>query len=242
MPNDFFRFKQFTVWQQHCAMKVCTDACLFGAWTASAIGNEKLPGQTILDIGAGTGLLSLMLAQQNSKSVLHAVEIDAGAAKQAKENFASSPWHARLQVFNTAIQSFPGAKQYDFVITNPPFFQNDLASPNAQRNIALHSRQLSLETLVIAIQIHLAPDGHFAVLLPYYRATVFDLLAQQAGYYLQQKTSVQQTPAHTPFRGMLLYGKEQQSSIEQSSIIIKDAAGNYTDAFAALLHAYYLYL
>src|SRR5689334_11682345 len=144
MPNEFFCFKQFTIHQQYCAMKVCTDACLFGAWTASAITNEQLPAGLILDIGAGTGLLSLMLGQQLNNSIIHAIEIDAVAAQQAGDNFAASSWSEQLHVYNTAIQSFSPAQQYDFIITNPPFFQNDLASPNAQRNLALHSHQLSL--------------------------------------------------------------------------------------------------
>src|SRR5437763_249939 len=137
MPNDFFRFKQFTIQQQYCAMKVCTDACLFGAWTVSTITNEKLPAGYVLDIGAGTGLLSLMLVQQLKNSIIHAIEIDGAAAKQAGENFVASPWGEQLNIFNTAIQSFSPTQRYDFITTNPPFFQDDLASPNAQRNIAL---------------------------------------------------------------------------------------------------------
>src|SRR3954470_19398265 len=121
MPNDFFHFKQFSIHQQYCAMKVCTDACLFGAWTASIIDKEKLPADYILDIGAGTGLLSLMLAQLLNNSTIHAVEIDADATKQAGENFTASLWSERLNIFNTSIQSFNPAQQYDFIITNPPF-------------------------------------------------------------------------------------------------------------------------
>ena len=241
MPNDFFRFKQFTIQQQYCAMKVCTDACLFGAWTASTITNEKLPAGYILDIGAGTGLLSLMLAQQLKNSIIHAIEIDAAAAKQAGENFVASPWGEQLYVFNTSIQSFSPAQQYDLIITNPPFFQNDLASPDAQRNIALHSHQLSLEELITAIQIHLTAEGHFAVLLPYHRTQLFEALAQSAGFNVLQKSLVQQTPKHAPFRSMLLFGRAKKTC-EQTTIIIKEATGNYTDAFISLLKDYYLYL
>jgi tRNA1Val (adenine37-N6)-methyltransferase len=241
MPNDFFRFKQFTIYQQYCAMKVCTDACLFGAWTASIITNEKLPAGYVLDIGAGTGLLSLMLAQELKGSIIHAVEIDAAAARQAGENFEASPWGGQLDVFNTSIQFFSPGQQYDFIITNPPFFQNDLASPNAQRNVALHSHQLSLEELITVIQTHLSAQGYFAVLLPYQRTPLFETLAQRAGFCLQKRALVQQTPKHNLFRSMLLFGREQKIS-EQTTIIIKDARGNYTDAFVSLLKNYYLYL
>jgi len=241
MPNNFFRFKQFIIHQQHCAMKVCTDACLFGAWVANIITAKKLQSNTVLDIGAGTGLLSLMLAQQSNNSIIHAIEIDIDAAKQAAANFAASPWQDQLHIFNISLQSFLSSLPYDFVISNPPFFQNDLASPNAQRNVALHSHQLSLEELLSAIQVHLSVDGHFAVLLPYHRMQLFERLAQSTGFYLHQKTLVQQTPTHSFFRSMLLFGREQQAPV-QTTIIIKDDEGKYTNAFVALLKDYYLNL
>jgi tRNA1Val (adenine37-N6)-methyltransferase len=241
MPNNFFRFKQFTVYQQHCAMKVCTDACLFGAWVTNIITNKKLPCNLMLDIGAGTGLLSLMLAQQLINSTIHAIEIEEAASMQTEENFAASPWQGRLHVFNNAIQSYFSLLQYDFIISNPPFFKNDLVSKSAKRNVALHSHQLSLEELLIAVQKHLSASGHFAVLLPFHRTQLFERLAQTANFYLQQKTLVQQTPDHAPFRSMLLFGRKQKVP-EQTTIIIKDAKGNYTDAFIALLKDYYLYL
>jgi len=182
-----------------------------------------------------------MLAQQLSNSIIHAVEIDVDAAKQASENFAASPWHRQLHVVNAPIQSFSSSLQYGFIVSNPPFFQNDLASNNAQRNVALHSHQLSLEELLTAIQMHLSATGHFAILLSCHRTTVFESLAQKAGFYVHQKTVVQQTPAHAPFRSMLFFGREQKEP-ERATIIIKDKAGNYTDAFVALLKDYYLYL
>ena len=222
-------------------MKVCTDACLFGAWTANCIINNELPCSNILDIGAGTGLLSLILAQQLNNSNIQAVEIDTAAARQAGENFADSPWSERLRIFNTSIQSFSSAQQYDFIIINPPFFQNDLASPNTQRNVALHSHQLSLEELIAAIQVHLSAHGHFAVLLPYHRTQLFETLALSAGFYLHEKTLVRQTPAHTFFRSMLLVGRAQKE-VKQTTIVIKDGSGNYTEAFISLLKDYYLYL
>ena len=241
MPNDFFRFKQFTVHQQHCAMKVCTDACLFGAWVAKIIAVKKLQSKYILDIGAGTGLLSLMLAQQLTNSHIQAVEIEEAAAKQATDNFAASPWHNRLQLLNTSIQSLAATKQYNFIISNPPFFQNDLASNNEQRNVALHSHRLSLEELLTAIQKHLTAEGHFAVLLPFHRTAMFEALAINTGFYLQHKTLVQQTPTHAPFRSMLLCGKEQQPP-EETNIIIKNKEGKYSNEFVTLLKDYYLYL
>ncbi|MBA4166660.1 MAG: methyltransferase, partial [Chitinophagaceae bacterium] len=147
MPNSYFRFRRFTVWQDRCAMKVCTDACLFGAWLA----NEVHDAVHVLDIGTGTGLLSLMFAQNSSASV-NALEIDKDASVQAAENFNSSPWAYRLKVIDKSVQdytaAFPGTSLYDLVFSNPPFYSNDLKSSDSRRNLAQHSEALSLEELV----------------------------------------------------------------------------------------------
>ena len=137
MANQYFQFKQFTVQQDACAMKVTTDACLFGAWVANRINGLDLKGKHFLDIGTGTGLLSLMVAQQTDASI-DAVEIETAAANQAQENFEQSPWNNKLFLHNSSIQTFIPQHKYDFIFTNPPFFFNDLKSKNHARNIALH--------------------------------------------------------------------------------------------------------
>src|SRR6266536_1002775 len=188
MSNSFFRFKQFTVHQDKCAMKVCTDACLFGALIAQQIRNPppdrisragKSEIRNVLDIGTGTGLLSLMLAQKNPHVIIDAVEIDEAAAQQAKENFEASSWKDRLHVYHTSIQQFnPSTIQpfdqsttppfnqptkYDLILSNPPFFENDLKSDNARRNLVLHISELSLEELLNVVIKHLNDDGSFVV-------------------------------------------------------------------------------
>lgn len=247
MPNHYFQFKQFTVQQEHCAMKVTTDACLFGAWAASLIKNEKLIISNCLDIGTGTGLLSLMLAQKLSAQI-HAVEIDEVAGNQARENFISSPWKERLHIHQTSIQQFsnPPINQltnkpinlFDFIITNPPFFDNDLKSDDQKRNLALHSSSLSLEELLEAIKLNLSANGKFAILLPYHRTVYFIELAK--GFYLEQKTLVKQTEKHPYFRSMLLFGS-QPISTNESEIIIKKN-NQYSETFTDLLKDYYLHL
>ena len=239
MPNDYFAFKQFTIQQADCAMKVTTDGCLFGAWAAKTVYDSQLPIARTLDIGTGTGLLSLMFAQKIHTQI-DAVEIDAAAAMQAQANFEASPWAKRLQVYQTSIQAFSPttSHQYNFIITNPPFFEHDLKSTNAKRNIALHSAELSLETLLATIHRLLAANGQFAILLPYHRVSYFTELTTPFGFVLHQQVLVKQTPKHPYFRAMLLFGFTQTTTLERELIIKAEDA--YTEDFKILLKDYYL--
>ena len=243
MANNFFQFKEFTVQQEHCAMKVTTDACLFGAWCAAVVKSQLSTVNRLLDIGTGTGLLSLMIAQKNNNTLFDAVEIDEQAATQAASNFHSSLWHQRLQVQHSSIQQFNEStnKLFDFIISNPPFFNNDLKSDDTKRNLALHSEALSLEELLISIQKKITESGKFAVLLPYHRTEYFEGLATKENFYLEEKISVKQTPHHPYFRSMLLFSK-QSVKTKQKEITIKDEFNDYSIEFKELLKDYYLYL
>jgi tRNA1Val (adenine37-N6)-methyltransferase len=243
MANHYFQFKQFKVQQEHCAMKVTTDACLFGAWCAELVEARETKVNTLLDIGTGTGLLSLMIAQKNDQVKIDAVEIDASAATEAAFNFHASPWKERLQMHQMAIQLFDPSfhKAYDFIVSNPPFFHNDLKSDNDKRNLALHSAALSLEELILFIKTHLAPNGKFAILLPHHRSDYFESLASNHHFYLLEKINIQQTTHHAFFRTMLLFSPIEKETITKE-IIIKDVFNDYTPAFKALLKDYYLYL
>ncbi len=239
MPNHFFQFKQFTVFQDQCAMKVCTDSSLFGAWVADYLEQEKNSSQNILDIGTGTGLLSLMLAQKTT-AYMDAVEIEQAAAIQASTNFFNSPWSNNLHVFNEPIQSFKKTipYTYDFIISNPPFFENNLKTDNELKNIALHSKELTLKDLIQQIKFHLKPTGQFAVLLPYNRNEYFIGEAKKVGFNIQLTINVQQTTKHTFFRSMMLFGNNITSTIIKELIIKEN--NKYTADFRQLLSHYYL--
>ncbi len=218
-------------------MKVCTDACLFGAWISTR--SKQWAVSSVLDIGTGTGLLSLMLAQ-SSKAKIDAIELDEAAAQQAADNFEASTWHERLQVITADARTVHLGKQYDLIISNPPFFENDLKSGNAQRNMALHSDSLSFEELLDSIYKHLSPEGKFAVLLPYHRRNEFVALALNHHFFLEEAISVQQTTRHSFFRSMLLFGREKIVALD-SVIVIRDE-DVYTPAFCELLKDFYLKL
>lgn len=241
MPNNYFQFKQFTIQQENCAMKVCTDACLFGATIAHCNPDGcREPIVNCLDIGTGTGLLSLMLAQQTNAQI-DAVEIDTAAFQQAKENFKNSPWASRLNVFNTDILKYTTNKKYDCIISNPPFFEDDLKSFNEGKNIAKHDIALTLTQLLTAINAHLAATGFFAVLLPFHRVDDFEKESSAQGYHLIQKVLVKHTITHPYFRGILFFSKKNIAA-KTIEIIIKEENGVYTPTFVKLLQGYYLNL
>ena len=236
MANNYFQFKQFLIHQRYCAMKVTTDACLFGAWVAERVGDCK----RVLDIGAGTGLLTLMVAQKTNDAQIDAVEIDSEAAKEAATNFKASPWNERVDLIRENIIKYKVGDLYDFIITNPPFFNNDLKSDSNKRNLAMHSEALSLDELLVSIERLLKAGGLFAILLPTHRSVEFEGKALLAGFYLREKVLVKQTPKHPPFRSMLLFGHEQVI-VTESELVIKEN-DSYTADFIALLKDYYLYL
>ncbi len=220
-------------------MKVCTDACLFGAWVAGKAQENKYDKNSrALDIGTGTGLLALMLAQQ-FEGHIDAIDIDSDAATQANENVQASDWRDRISVHHEAIDTWQQT-HYHLILSNPPFFEQDLKSQDEQRNLALHDTGLTLEILWEQVIRCLHPDGLFAVLLPYHRLADCLALAASKDFSLHEQVLVHQTEKHGPFRVMLLFGREKKLPVQESLVIKQEGA--YSAAFTALLQDYYLYL
>jgi tRNA1Val (adenine37-N6)-methyltransferase len=240
MSNTFFKFKQFTVHQELCAMKVCTDACIQGAYTARYLNRNKTTVPAILDIGAGTGLLSLMLAQQTS-SLITAIELDPEAAKQATRNFIDSPWASRLQLTETDIRKLPADQHFDFIITNPPFYEAALKSGHSKKDQAMHATNLSYQDLLQAINKLLSAAGEVSVLLPFQEFDDFLKLAEQSGLHLKQRLNIRQTTRHNYFRSVGIFCRDA-TSITLHELSIHDESRNYTSDFVDLLQPYYLYL
>lgn len=219
-------------------MKVCTDSCLFGAWAADKIERKFIEPKSILDIGTGTGLLSLMCAQKCATKI-DAIEIDKDSYLQAKANFSASKWSPRLQIIHADANTQTDDKKYDFIICNPPFYENDLISSDKRKNIAKHHEALTLEDLIAIVQNRLSKNGSFAVLLPFHRVDYFKKLAIGNNFFVADELHVKQTPAHSCFRGFLFFKREKAPSIIQE-LIIKDKEGKYTAEFNYFLQDYYL--
>lgn len=238
MPrNAHFRFKQFTVRQDQCAMKVCTDACVLGAWA------DVQDADRILDIGAGTGLLSLMLAQRNTYAHIDAVEIDAEAFYQAGENVEQSPFHDRITLFHSAVQEFVSDHQYDAIITNPPFFQSDLLSPIEKKNIAHHAKSLDFDEILVAIDRLLKPDGKVNILFPVEEGARFTEKAEQAGWKLVRKMTLFHQEDKKAFRVFLLFQRVEYAhnlNIEPDLYIYEKDGTTHDPRFRDLLKAFYL--
>ncbi|AMO57242.1 hypothetical protein GZ77_16430 [Endozoicomonas montiporae] len=238
-PNSYFQFKQFRIEQGQCAMKVTLDACFFGALV------EVSDSQRILDIGAGTGLLSLMAAQRSSARI-DAIELDREAAGQAKENVTQSPWTDQIKVIQSSIQTFSGLPEgYDTIICNPPFFENALKAPDRQRNMARHTCSLSFDELAQSLDRHLARSGSAWVLLPTRSTPSFlNAVANCPDLKHSRTIAIRSKPNRQEHRHILTITKNlaDQSLEEKSEVMtVHTEAGGYSDRMKVLLGSYYIH-
>lgn len=236
MANSYFSFKQFTIHQENCAMKVTTDACLFGAWANSKIGSAE----TLLDIGAGTGLLSLMLSQNRSIKI-DAIEIETSCYGQLWQNIQSSSFSSSINAIHGDIKEWETVTRYQVVISNPPFYEKQLRSDQAGVNLARHADGLTLDALFSHAKRLMSSDGFFYVLMPFYRKTESIDLASRFQLFPVSIADVKQSPFHDAFRVMIQFSTTKHD-IENETIIIKKNASEYSDAFKLLLEQYYINL
>lgn len=241
MSQDF-HFKQFTIRQRLSAMKVGTDGVLLGAWTKA-----QSPTQ-VLDIGTGTGLIALMLAQRYSNARIHAVEIDHEACQEAQFNFDAAPWSDRLELFQTDLLNWKAPIQYDLIVTNPPYFKDGLTSPKGNRTKARHQKSLKLESLFQFAFEWSTDAGQFDLILPFDLSDQVNELAKQIGWYMHQQLKVFSFPeAKAPKRVLWSFRKTATPSGESHLILHeseqeKSPKGQrrYSQAFIELTHDFYL--
>ncbi|RYG42060.1 MAG: methyltransferase domain-containing protein [Chitinophagaceae bacterium] len=243
MGNNIFHFKAFSVRQECASMKVCTDSCLFAAWSARKI-KEFLPSAPrLLDIGTGTGLLSLMIAQQVPVKI-SVVEIDADAIHDAQHNFAHSPWKHRIDVYHNSIQNFASEakEKYDLIICNPPFFSKSLNSPKEKKSLSKHENNLSLEELIKYTKALLNDTGYAFIMLPADRDDQFRKIIKFQNLFLREVMNIHQTKHHTAFRKLYCLASTEPEVVAEGSMFIKKDKENYSAEFIDLLKPYYLAL
>ncbi|TAH20795.1 MAG: methyltransferase domain-containing protein [Cytophagales bacterium] len=239
MPNIYFQFKQFRVLQDRCAMKVSTDACILGAYTAQNYAQNR---HSILDIGAGTGLLSLMLAQATQAQIT-AVEIEENAYQQAKANFEASRWADRLHIFHQAIQEVIPVQDFDLLVCNPPFFVNSLKPEKESKKLARHTDSLPFEVLLACADRLASSQAQFIVLLPIAESEIFEneLLKKNYSFHITEKLFIKDKENKKSHRVVLTLSRKNSVLLEKT-LIIKDIENNYTPEFIALIQEYYLHL
>lgn len=235
-----FHFKQFSIEQDQCAMKVTLDACLFGALCAQSIDNPQAIEST-LDIGAGTGLLSLMVAQKKISNI-KAIELDTAAAEQAKRNVLNSPFFEQIEVIESNILDYQTDTLFDLIISNPPFFSDHLKGPNPERNQARHNDGLSFDSLCQIIKNKLCKEGVAWLILPCNEFQRFKSCMENEALACSDVYSIKNNGKKAPHRTIfsIKHNTEiREKAVETTIRIRADDASDYTDDFKALLKNYY---
>lgn len=301
MANPYFSFKQFTVWQEHAAMRVGTDGVLLGAWCNVASGVSVVipdastdrrqpenvcpadPSQIldssnrdqtvwddhvqdereksvcgaqngadaetkkvgrVLDIGSGTGVIALMVAQRTSNAQIDAVEPDSGSCEDALRNFAESPWADRLHLHDVTLQEYVSRYaekvQYDLIVSNPPYFVDSLKAPDPVRNAVRHAVSLPFEELLDGVKALLAEHGRFAVILPVTEGVLLEKLALERSLHCVRKCLVQTKPGVPPKRVMMEFGRKSVPLRSDLLIMETERQQEFTEEYRRLTRDFYL--
>lgn len=232
-PNPYFRFQKFTAYHDQCAMKVGTDGVLLGAWV------DVCNATHALDIGTGTGLISLMIAQRSDSLQIDAIDIDHNAIVQAQTNINQSPFNNRITTHKAALQEHYSESKYDLIVSNPPFFNDSLKSTNNQRNLARHTDSLSAEELLESAARLLTEQGKLSLIYPHKYKERLIMLAPQYNLNISRLTDVYPTPTSEPKRILIELSKENFELCE-NKLVIEEARHIYTTNFKELVKDFYL--
>lgn len=236
MANSYFQFKQFKITQDKCAMKVGTDGVLLGAW--APVKNAC----RILDVGTGTGLIALMLAQRCASAFIEAIDIETAAVLQAGQNVADSPWADRIRVslqdVRMALESWKG--KFDCIVSNPPYFVDSLKCPDTSRMLARHTAELDFPSLAKAVAELLGAAGTFSVVLPAAAYASFVAVALHEKLFLQRVTWVHTKPDVPPKRVLMTFVKEAVPDTVQEQLVVEVSRHVYSPEYVALLKDFYL--
>lgn len=234
--NKPFKFKQFEVKQDKCAMKIGTDAVLLGAW--ASIKNNPF---SILDIGAGTGILALMMAQRCNAELIDAIEIEDGAYEQCVDNFEFSPWGDRLFCYHASLEEFVDdiEDQYDLIISNPPFYSEDYKTEDSQRDLARFSDAMPFNHLIEGVSKLLSEKGIFSVIIPFKEEMVFIELAASFSLYPNRLLRIK-GHSTSEFKRSLIEFSFSESELKIDNLIIEKERHQYTEKYTNLTKDFYL--
>jgi tRNA1Val (adenine37-N6)-methyltransferase len=233
-----FQFKQFSIQQDRCAMKVGTDGVLLGAW--APIDHRPF---SVLDIGAGTGLIALMLAQRSHAEHIDAIEIDENAFEQCVDNFENSSWNDRLFCFHASLDDFMDDledEEYDLIVSNPPFYSEDYKTENESRDLARFQDALPFEDLVEAASVLLSETGVLALIVPHKEEERLIALAKAYDLFPLKITRVKGTPTSEIKRSLLAFSFTEVADFPIDELIIETARHQYTSEYTALTQDFYL--
>jgi len=234
MAKGHFEFKQFTIHQECCAMKVGTDGTLLGAWTSAPAGVRR-----ILDIGTGTGLIALMMAQRFPEAEVIGIDIDSEAVTQATTNVVASPFSNRVRIILANIADF-SVEPFDAIVCNPPFFVDSLTCPDPSRTIARHTGSLTYKTLMQSVKRLLKDDGLFSVVVPVdYRSQLLSEAAL-AGLILSKECAIKTTPKKTPKRCLMEFRKQPVTLVVSTIETLEINPGQRSDWYHQLTKDFYL--
>ena len=216
MANDYFQFRQFTIRQARCAMKVGTDGTLLGAWAEVPSGPVR-----ILDIGTGTGLVALMMAQRFPEASVVGIDIDAEAVAQAQENVNESPFSDRIEIRQTDAAALQDIDGFDAIVSNPPYYVDSLTCPDGQRTTARHTVSLSFDTLIDVAYRLLKDHGRFSVVIPSDGRSRLEAEARLRGFFLSRICSIKTTPTKQPKRQLIEFRKQPVNEIDTTEGILE---------------------
>ena len=234
--NSYFKFKQFIIIQDQCAMKVGTDGVLLGAWCS-------IQGKTALDIGTGTGVVAIMMAQRNVQLDVTGIEIDLDAAEQAERNMNHSPWKTRLHSIHADFRAFSAntSQKFDIIVSNPPYFTDSLKGPVDARNTARHADELPYSDLIRGVQRILEETGTFALVMPYVEGNLLIAGASEYGLHCVRKTNVYSKKGKNIKRLLLEFQKKPVHTLRESHLYIEgEELNSFTPEYQALTKDFYL--
>lgn len=235
MSNDYFQFRQFVVHQQRCAMKVGTDGTLLGAWAAAPSGQCR-----ILDIGTGTGLIALMMAQRFPEAEVIGIDIDEDAVTQAVENVLLSPFSERVRIYRQDIVNFTDIIGFDAIVSNPPYFVDSLACPDDQRTIARHAVTLTYEQLMQQVYRLLKDEGRFSVVVPSDCRAKIEAAGCLEGFFTTRVCLIKTTPRKQPKRQLIEFQKHPVSELDISEGIIEVSPNVRSEWYQQLTKEFYI--